>query len=135
MFGRVVLEVLKHYPSKLREIHIRRNSFTPKDLNFNNIIVASKNLVSASWRCCRTMKPIPRKEISLSIICLHIGETRKYKRVEILRELKISFFHWVTSFKQKFKQLFRFRQRNYPCENRVKKRWKECIGFYLLNKN
>jgi hypothetical protein len=38
------------------------------------------------------MKPIPRKEISMSIICLSITENHNYKRVESLRELKISVF-------------------------------------------
>jgi len=46
------------------------------------------------------MKPIPPKEISMPIICLSIRETSKYKRVERLREPKISVFHWLTSFKQ-----------------------------------
>jgi hypothetical protein len=42
----LIYNVLKHCPSKDRELHIQSNNFTPKDLNFNNIVVASKNLAS-----------------------------------------------------------------------------------------
>ena len=124
MFGRVVLEVLKHCLSKCRELHIQRNSFTLNDLNFNNIVVVSTNLAPVSWRFCRSVKPVPLKEILMFIIRLNVTETRKYQRVESL----------LTGCKQKFRQYFRFRQRHYPSKNRIKKRRKEFIGFYLPNK-